>query len=263
MTEDTTNARIDTAGADTDQYSLGTILAIWAVVTVPMALLAFVVAPALFGHTSLYPGLVYWILMVLGMMWQFVVSVAVLRHELGALRWPAVKERLWLNRPVDARTGRRGGRLWWWVVPAIAANVLGGFLALDTVWMSGTGLHEPAYAQIQGLADPQFQGQWWILGLAVVSCLFNYVLGEELLFRGVLLPKMAGVFGRWDWVANTVLFGLYHVHKIWFWPSMITTSFGISWATRRFRSFWMGVIVHGIESYFIVLVLAVILGRYP
>src|SRR3712207_7874009 len=71
------------------------------------------------------------------------------------------------------------------------------------------------------------------------ACLFNYLLGEELLFHGVLLPRMAGVFGRWDWVANTVLFGLYHVHKIWFWPSMIMSSFGLTWAAKRYRSLWM------------------------
>jgi CAAX protease family protein len=100
-------------------------------------------------------------------------------------------------------------------------------------------------------------------GLALTSLLFNYLLGEELLFRGVLLPKMAGVFGRWDWVANTVLFGLYHVHKIWAWPSMITTSFGYAWAARRFRSQWMSVIVHGIEGYFIVLVVAILAGWHP
>ena len=33
-----------------------------------------------------------------------------------------------------------------------------------------------------------------------------------MLFRGVLLPKMRGVFGKWDWVANSVLFGPYHMH---------------------------------------------------
>jgi membrane protease YdiL (CAAX protease family) len=122
---------------------------------------------------------------------------------------------------------------------------------------------EPSYAQIQGLADPQFQGQWWILGLTLTSMLFNYLLGEELLFHGVLLPRMAGVFGRWDWVANTVLFGLYYVHKIWFWPSMIASSFGYAWAAKRFRSLWMSMIVHGIEGYFIVLVVAVLAGWYP
>ena len=60
-----------------------------------------------------------------------------------------------------------------------------------------------------------------------------------------------------------MLFGLYHVHKIWFWPSMITTSFGMAWATKRYRSFWMGVVVHGVEGFFVVLILAVLLGMYP
>ena len=256
----------DDGAASSDQYSLATILAIWASVTAPMGLLAWVVAPAIIPHTSLHPGLVHWSLMVVGMAWQFVVSVVVLRHELGGLQWPAVKERIWLNRPRDPVTGRPRRVLWWWVVPAIAANVLGGFLAmgLDTAWSDWQrGLEEPWYANIEVLADPQFVGQWWILGLALTSCLFNYLLGEELLFRGVLLPRMAGVFGRWDWVVNAVLFGLYHVHRIWLWPSMITSSFGTSWAARRYRSMWMGVIVHGIEGYFIVLILALLLGWYP
>ncbi|MBN1306015.1 MAG: hypothetical protein JXA13_16380 [Anaerolineales bacterium] len=33
----------------------------------------------------------------------------------------------------------------------------------------------------------------------------NTVLGEELLFRGLLLPRMQGVFGKWDWLANGLL----------------------------------------------------------
>jgi hypothetical protein len=63
------------------------ILAIWASVTAPMAVLAFVVAPVIIPRTTLHPGLVHWMLIVAGMMWQFVVSLAILRHELG---WPAL-----------------------------------------------------------------------------------------------------------------------------------------------------------------------------
>jgi membrane protease YdiL (CAAX protease family) len=254
------------APAKSEQYSLTKILAIWASVTAPMAMLAFVAAPAIIPHTSLHPGLVHWSLIVVGMVWQFVVSLAVLRRELGGLHWPTVKERIRLNLPRDPRTGRPRRVLFWWAVPAIAANVLGLFLAtrLDAAWTNWLPvLREPSYTSMDALADPQFQGQWWILGLALTSLVFNYLLGEELMFRGVLLPRMAGVFGRWDWVANTVLFGLYHVHKIWAWPSMIASSFGCSWAAGRYRSMWMGVIVHGVEGYFIVLVLAVLLGWYP
>lgn len=248
------------------QYSLTRILAIWASVTAPMAVLTFVVVPAVIPLTPMHPGLVHWTAMIVGMMWQFVFSLIILRRELGGLHWPTVKERIRLNGPRDPRTGAPRRRLWWWVLPAIAANVVGGTLAagLDSAWVSWLpGLAEPAYTRIEALADPQFEGQWWILGLALASLLFNYVLGEELLFRGVLLPRMSGVFGRWDWVANTVLFGLYHVHKIWFWPSMIMSSFGYSWAAGRYRSFWMGVVVHGVEGFFVVLVVAVLAGWYP
>lgn len=248
------------------QYSLTKILTIWASVTAPMAALAFLAAPALIVRTHLHPGLVYWMLMVLGMMWQFAVSLIVLWHELGNLNWRDVKERIRLNSPRDPETGQSRRRLWWWVVPAMAANGLGVYVGsfLDTAWSDWLpGLEEPTYTQIAGLATPAFQGQWWILGLALTSCLFNYLLGEELLFRGVLLPKMNGVFGRWDWVANTLLFGLYHVHKVWFLPSIILSSFGIAWAAKRYRSMWMGVVVHGIEGYFIFLIVMVLMGMYP
>jgi len=259
------SAQLD-APASSKQYSLMKILAVWASVTVPMGLLAWVVAPAIIPHTSLHPGFVHWMLMVVGMMWQFVVSLAVLRHELGGLHWPALKKRIWLNIPRDPRSGKPRKVLFLWALPAVAAVGVGAYLGswLDTAWTDWLPfLHEPSYTNAQSLADPKFQGQWWILGLALTSMLFNYVFGEELLFRGVLLPRMAGVFGRWDWVANSVLFGLYHVHKIWAWPSMITTAFGLSWAARRYRSFWMGPIVHGVEGFFIVVIVAVLAGWYP
>src|SRR4029434_5088143 len=157
-------ARVEGA-AGTKQYSLTKILAIWASVTVPMGLLAWVVGPALIPHTSLHPGLVHWMLMVVGMMWQFVVSLAVLRHELGGFRWPALKKRIWLNLPRDPRTGKPRKVLFLWAIPAFAANGLGAYLAtrLDTArtnWLPI--LHEPSYTNAQGIVDPQFHRQWWI-----------------------------------------------------------------------------------------------------
>src|SRR3712207_975670 len=93
------------AAESSAQYSLAKILGIWAAVTAPMAVLAFVVAPAIMSHTSLHRGIVYWAAMVVGMMWQFVVSLFVLRAELGGLHWGAIKKRIWLNLPRDPGTG--------------------------------------------------------------------------------------------------------------------------------------------------------------
>jgi membrane protease YdiL (CAAX protease family) len=72
---------------------------------------------------------------------------------------------------------------------------------------------------------------------------------------------MQGVFGKYDWVANSVLFGLYHLHKPWSILSNIVMDLAATWPARRFRSTWMAIIVHAAES-FITLghVLGVILG---
>ena len=101
-----------------------------------------------------------------------------------------------------------------------------------------------------------------MLVLFVVLGLFNTVLGEELLFRGILLPKMKGVFGRRDWVANGIIFGLYHLHQPWSIPNAIIDGvFLYAWPSGRFRSTWMGIAVHsGQTVFFIFLALGLVLG---
>ena len=77
-----------------------------------------------------------------------------------------------------------------------------------------------------------FHGGWGWFGLVLAIGVFNTVLGEELLFRGYLLPRMQGTFGRVDWLANGVLFALYHVHVPWVIPSAAFADLLIS-PTRR------------------------------
>jgi membrane protease YdiL (CAAX protease family) len=92
--------------------------------------------------------------------------------------------------------------------------------------------------------------------------LFNYFLGEEFMYRGILLPKMNGVFGKLDWFANGILFGLYHLHK----PQVILSTallFGFIFAfpSALFKSSWMAFIIHGLEGLLgLAIVLSVILG---
>ena len=78
----------------------------------------------------------------------------------------------------------------------------------------------------------------------------------------VLLPRMRGVFGKWDWVANGVLFGAYHVHQPWgMLGSIIGGVFLFALPSRRFRSNWMAIIVHSAQSvFFLFLILGLVLG---
>ena len=74
------------------------------------------------------------------------------------------------------------------------------------------------------------------------------MLGEELLFRGFLLPRMEGAFGKRDWVANGVLFALYHVHIPWIIPLALVDTFFLAYPARRYRSALLPIIVHSVQT---------------
>jgi membrane protease YdiL (CAAX protease family) len=106
-------------------------------------------------------------------------------------------------------------------------------------------------------------GQWWLLGVVLISNAFNHFLGEEFLFRGVLLPKMEGVFGKWDWVVNGVLMGAYHWHQPRMIPgaALVVGPLLLTLPSRRFRSTWLAIIVHSLQYLMIIpMILAVVLG---
>jgi membrane protease YdiL (CAAX protease family) len=248
-----------------DQYSLSKILMIWAVVTVPMPILAFVVAPTLAEEGTMQHAFFFWYLMIAGMVWQFLVSMFVLARE-GSLRsWGVFKERVWLTAPRDPRSGVQKLRLLWWLVPAfvfyaaIELTPVGPFLG-ELILIPLPFVANLAQMELEMIAVPENVGAWWIMGVAVISSIFNYALGEELLFRGVLLPKMRGVFGRWDWVANAVLFAFYHMHV----PTRILSTIigGLAWTlpSRYFRSNWFALMLHGIEGVFMLVVIFLFLS---
>lgn len=240
-----------------DQYSLGKIMVIWTLAAVPMPFLAFALAPSIAPAGSVDGTLIVWYLMIAGMAWQFVLSLFLLHQECGLQNWSEIKTRIWLQAPKEPKTDTTRQRLFWWLIPA--------FLFYATVEFSGIGtaigeliliafprLADLPNLDLSGLDTPHLKGAWWLVGVAILSCVFNYVLGEELLFRGILLPKMRGVFGRWDWVANSILFGLYHLHRPTQMLGFIIS--GLAWPllVSRYRSIWFAVILHGIEGMFVI-----------
>jgi membrane protease YdiL (CAAX protease family) len=94
-----------------------------------------------------------------------------------------------------------------------------------------------------------------------VQSVFNSVLGEDLLFRGLLLPRMRGVFGRGDFVANGLLFAFYHLHTPWAIPASLADFIYFAYPARRWQSVWMSIIVHSGQSVFVIFViLTLVLG---
>ncbi len=246
----------DTRYAAVQQYSLARILGVWAAAAVPMALLAWVVAPwlsdQLSGDESLARALL--VCLTLGLIWQFVLVLILMRHELGTLRRAPLREALWLRPP----RGPVGGKTWWWAALFV---FLAAVLQLVPS-IPGPSSRDFADFLTSDRGEAFFQGAWGWFVVIVVFVVFNTIIGEELLFRGVLLPRMKNAFGRADWVANGVLLAIYHLHQPWSMPSSLVEGvFLEAYPSRRFQSAWMGIIVHSLQSVFVLtIVFALVVG---
>lgn len=232
------------------QYDVASIVGIWLAAALPMALLAWVVAPAvgrwLGGSTGFPRALI--LCLAAGLVWHFVLVMILVAREIDSWRWSAVRDALWLRPPSSPTSGRLGGRVWGAVVPPILA-----FGALQMV----PGLRGPADRDLGALLNSEvgtrlFAGSWLWFAAVVAMAVFNTVLGEELLFRGLLLPRMRAVFGSKDWLANAVLFGCYHLHMPWAIPKSIGAGLALAYPSARYRSAWMGIVVHSVQSLVIV-----------
>ena len=258
-----------------EQYSLAKILGIFAAVTIPYFIIAWVIFPAISPDFEIDPmgaGYARMGTFTVALAWGFVLAMIIVYREEGDLRWTTLKRRLRLNAPLDPKTGEPRHKLWLWLIPLVLLHTIGAMMILPAVdhWVYTDllpFLAPPPGYELGGFlqspeAGPLFLGNWKIMGIFLVMIVFN-LLGEELLWRGVLLPKMKGVFGKWDWLANGVLGILYHVSMPWSWFG--TT--GINWIffyalpSRYFRSTWFGIILHGsIMVLETILILGMVMG---
>jgi uncharacterized protein len=208
---------------------------VWAAVTIPMSILAWVITPWLShrigGRDPFLDSLL--ICFSIGLLWMIALVLILVRREQGSLAWPRVRDALWLRAPQDPKTGRVGGRVWWWALPFILLSGAVNALPIDPIGPIPRDL--PKALGTDRLND-YFSGNWVGYGM-VVAVVFLSPLAEELVFRGLLLPRMRAVFGRGDVIASGVLFTVYHLHQPWSMPATLID--GIlcqAYPTRRFRS---------------------------
>ena len=251
------------------QYTLWQIIGLWLAAGAPMWILGWLVYLALSQDLSVVDaGLLRIKLLTVGLIWEFVLSMLILHREEGNIRIETIRRRFRLNKPVSLKTRQKDNRLWWLLIPLVlliyllqskVAPVLNGMRLGFFPFLA-----EPQGFKMAALFAPEMRtlwvGAWNLLALIALQSVFN-AFGEEFLFRGVLLPKMKGVFGKWDWVANAVTFGLYHLHQPWGLPGNILSGMLYAYTRKRYQSSWFPIILHSGQSvFFIFLILGLVLG---
>lgn len=252
-----------------NQYSLKEILIIWFWASVPGGVLFWTGLPLLEKYIPIPPGFLVMMVMSLSLTWMFIYSLILVKKEEGNLKWDSIRSRLRLNGPIDPKTDLANRKLWFWVIPLIAAFALVSITSplefLDRLWADLLPIKEISrYSSDQFLASAKIRtsliGAWWFpvfwLYLGIVN------MAEELIFRGILLPKMEKCFGKFDWVVNGALFAFYHLEKPWVFPGfLLFDTLLFAYPAKRLRSTWVPIVVHFSQTiYFMFLVFGIVLG---
>ncbi|MFP4369911.1 MAG: CPBP family intramembrane glutamic endopeptidase [Bacteroidota bacterium] len=100
--------------------------------------------------------------------------------------------------------------------------------------------HTPSFMKFEPLGP----GRYWILFVWIPYWILN-IMGEELLWRGVMLPRQEAVFGKYAWLLHGIGWGIFHLAFGW---QMIVTLlpllFILPYITQKIKNSWAGVIMH-------------------
>jgi membrane protease YdiL (CAAX protease family) len=147
-------------------------------------------------------------------------------------------------------------RSWLWIL-GLTVFGLAAYLALtftakalaSVSWLSPPGFFpaeiNPNKSMISGVfMDTPLKGQWWIIPAYACGWFFN-IFGEELLWRGYLLPRQELTLRKHAWIVHGLLWAAWHVFWKWNLLVILPVAMAIPFAVQKTKNTWVGIIAHG------------------
>ena len=201
------------------------------------------------------------------MSWLFAAAlIAYHRVEGHPLQWSAFAERF--------RFPRLTTKTVLWSLGVFAACAAGHQLfAQIELALIANGLI-PLPSELPPLVDPRVQfslpvieqfiggtvhGNWHV-ALAFFVMLFFNIAGEELWWRGYILPRQELTHGRWVWLIHGLMWMGFHAYQWWNMISLLPVCLIIAYASYRLKNNWPAFIAHYLLNglAFVMILLAVI-----
>lgn len=108
-------------------------------------------------------------------------------------------------------------------------------------------LSKESYASFLQLEELR-PSEYWIFLVWLPYFFFN-IAGEELLWRGYLLPRQVKAIGSQAWIFNGVLWAVFHAAIGWrIALVLIPIEFVVPYVVQKRRNTWLGVLIHGIYN---------------
>ena len=224
-------------GSDPDQLApLGLIAscALFGIGALLLFLTTRLVIPILVSVTGVEPVVMWFLSASIVVFLPLLIMASLLLHrERRSGGQGSLGTRLWL-RPMN-------GVDWLWAVGGLAAiGVLTGSIATALSVLQGEANLHPSFMAF----DPLGPGRYWILGTWLPFFVLN-IIGEEFVWRGVLLPRQQIAFGGLAWLINGMQWLLFHVAFPWqVLLTLMPITLILPYVVQQRRNTWIGVIIH-------------------
>jgi membrane protease YdiL (CAAX protease family) len=177
----------------------------------------------------------------------FVGALVAYRREKNPRSWEAFRDRFRLHR-LSAQD-------WLWVLALIIFSFfsylilrsLVSTLVLNNIIMLPASIPRIIDPRLQlsleEMAGDNLKGNWLLVAISVLVLFFN-IFGEELWWRGYLLPRQEVVYGRSAWVVHGLMWTLFHIFKYWELIAILPVSLALSFVVQYRRNTWYGILAH-------------------
>ncbi|WP_195373716.1 MULTISPECIES: CPBP family intramembrane glutamic endopeptidase [Parabacteroides] len=191
--------------------------------------------PYLSGKTGQEPILLWFIVGALGIFFPLILlAIAILKSEIYKLTY-----RTWYKR---MRFVRMTGPDWLWSILGILVTTIGMLIVMGIIALFVDKLdYTPSFMEFEPLGP----GRYWLLAVWFVFWIFN-IMGEEILWRGVMQPRQELVSGQYTWIVQGIGWSLFHLAFGWqLWVMLLPLMFIQPYIVQKTRNSWTGVIIHG------------------
>jgi membrane protease YdiL (CAAX protease family) len=116
--------------------------------------------------------------------------------------------------------------------------------SLAGMWLIDTGII-PISDDIQTVNSllSGLSGRWDILVIYFLMLFFN-IAGEELWWRGYILPRQEMAFGEKTWMLHGVMWTFFHLFKWWDLIGLLPVCLIISYMSQQKQDNWPSFIAH-------------------
>jgi len=129
----------------------------------------------------------------------------------------------------------------WSIGGLVLVLILSGLIMKGLELLVGKFDHSPPFMSF----EPLSAGRYWLLAIWFPYWILN-ILGEEILWRGVMLPRQEISFGKHAWFIHAFGWGLFHIAFGWqLLITLIPIIFVQSYVVQKTKNSWTGVIMHG------------------